>query len=80
MAKAVIQIGYDNYILDAKDAITIMEMIDKAEVWQEKYQSHAEGGTLYFAYPPTDAESIRSVKIVPDSLYKMAKLAGKPER
>lgn len=80
MAKAVIQIGYDNYILDAKDAITIMEILDKAEVWQEKYQSHADGGTLYFAYSACDAESIRNIKIVPDTLYKMAKLAGKPEK
>jgi hypothetical protein len=80
MTKAVIQIGYDNYILDAKDAINIMEMLDKADVWQEKYQSHADGGTLYFAYPPCDADSIRNIKIVPENLYKMAKLAGKPEK
>lgn len=80
MAKAVIQIGYKEFILDAKDAILLMEMLDKAEVWQEKYQSREEGGTLYFAYSQDNEESIRSVKIIPDNLYRMAKLAGKPER
>jgi len=57
-----------------------MEMIDKAEVWEEKWQSREDGGTLYFAYPQDNEESIRSLKIIPDNLYKMAKLAGKPEK
>lgn len=80
MAKAVIQIGYNTYLLDAKDAISIMEMIDKADVWEEKWQSREDGGTLYFAYSQDTEDSIRNVKIIPDSLYKMAKMAGKPEK
>jgi hypothetical protein len=80
MPKSVIQIGYKEYLLDAKDVITIMEMLDKADVWEEKWQSHEDGGTLYFAYPQESEGSIRNVKIIPDSLYKMAKLAGKPEK
>lgn len=46
----------------------------------EKWQSHEDGGTLYFAYPQESENNIRNIKVIPDTLYKMAKLAGKPEK
>lgn len=78
MPKAVIQLGYNHYVMDAEDALAIHEIIAKAERYQRKYRSKEDGGPLFYIWEQ-DEFDMRSIELMSDSLYRMAKLAGKPE-
>lgn len=77
MTKAILQFGYKKYILDAKDALAIIDMFSKAERFESKYRSKEDGGTTYHVWGD-DAARITSMELMPDNLYRMAKLAGQP--
>ena len=80
MTKAIIRIGYDQYVMEAKDALTIHEILAKAECFKREYRSKDDGGPLYYIWEQdVDSES-RGFEIMPDNLYRMAKLAGKPPK
>jgi copper(I)-binding protein len=81
----ILEVGYTKYVLSAKDAVAVMNILNGAEIYQEKYVSEAnsptgKSHTLHHVYDQGDADMRRiSLWAIPDSLYKMAKLAGKPE-
>ena len=80
MTKAIIRLGYDQYVMEAKDALTIHEILAKAECFKREYRSKDDGGPLYYIWEQdVDSES-RGFEIMPDNLYRMAKLAGKPPK
>lgn len=73
MTKAVIEIGYNKYVLDLRDAVDIIESLGKAEKYETKWSKE---GTSHYIYPLSD--SLGSLTLLSDDLYRMAKLAGKP--
>jgi len=81
----ILELDYKKYVLSAKDAVTVMDILNGAEVYQDKYISEAnsptgKSHTLHHVYDQGDTDMRRiSLWAIPDSLYKMAKLAGKPE-
>jgi len=79
MSKAIIRMGYDKYVMDAEDALAIHEILAKAERYSSKYQTRDEGGTVHYVWQQDGGDEMRSFEIMPDSLYRMAKLAGKPD-
>jgi hypothetical protein len=79
MTKAIVQVGYDRYVMDAKDALALHEILAKAELFKRDYRTKDEGGPLYHIWEQDHTTETRSFEILPDSLYRMAKLAGKPE-
>jgi len=56
-----------------------LELLEKAEAYEEKWRKNEDGGTTYHVYP-LDPEKVPSLKLVSDDLYRMAKLAGKPDK
>lgn len=79
MTKAIVQFGYDHYVMDAKDALLMHELLAKAECFKRNYRSQDEGGPTYHVWDQDHITETRSFEIMPDSLYRMAKLAGKPD-
>jgi hypothetical protein len=77
MARAVINVGYKDYILDAKDALTVLELLANAERYEQKYSPKT---TTYHVYEQESDNGISQLKIIHDNLYRMAKLAGRPEK
>jgi hypothetical protein len=84
MTKAIITIGYEDYVMDVEDAVHISKILMQAEQYKHKWAKDEDGGTTHYIWPPEMEESkdlskmSRSIKIIPDTLYRMAKLAGKP--
>jgi hypothetical protein len=80
MAKVVIELGWKKYIVDSQQALAVAEMLSKAEVYETKYakDSDDKSVTMHYVYPQDDHRWM--MEIMPDSIYRMAKLAGKPER
>jgi hypothetical protein len=80
MTKAIIQVGYERYVMDAKDALLMHELLAKAELFNRNYRSQEEGGPTYHVWEQDHTTETRSFEIMPDNLYRLAKLAGKPEK
>jgi hypothetical protein len=78
MSKVVIEIGYKKYIVNADEAIKMAAMLSTAEIYETTYQrdSKGEGITMHYVYPQEDMRW--HMEIMPDNVYRMAKLAGKP--
>ena len=79
MPKAIIQLGYNQYVVDAQDALKVYEIINKAERYRSQYRSREDGGTVHYVWPQDDQDDIKDIRIISDSLYQIAKMAGKPE-
>ena len=81
MSKAIISIGYRQFVMDVKDAVTIAEVFAKAERYESKYHKEEDGGTRFYVYD-VDANdgSEMSITLLNDAVYRTAKLAGKPPK
>ena len=80
MKKAVVQVGYTNFLLDTQKALELLELLADAEIYEEKWRKQEEGGTTYHIFPQITNEGIRQLKVIPHALYHMAKMAGKHEK
>lgn len=77
MAKVVISFGYKSYVVDGDKALQIMELLQGAEQYEYKYRAASEGGTTHHVFD-SDLTMV-DIKFLPNELYQMYKLAGKPE-
>ena len=80
----VVDIGYRKMVMTKEQAMLLVECLQSAEVYEEKYwnedkrkEKGMEGSYTYHVYPN---ESNFSMHIVSDHMYAMAKLAGKPAK
>jgi len=74
--KAILNMNYTDYVLELEDAIRILEIMDKAEVYEHRYIHSTHTNHYIFEQ---EAKSI-TVQLLPHALYTMAKMAGKPEK
>lgn len=78
----VIDLGYRKVALTKEKAMLLMECLESAEIYEEKYWSEDRrkelGMTETYTYHVYPNEANFSMQIVSDSKYQMAKLAGKP--
>jgi hypothetical protein len=77
MAKVVITLGWKKYVVDAQQALMVTDMLSKAEVYESKYTGEDRNLPVYYVYPQDDHRWM--MEIMPDNIYRMAKLAGKPK-
>lgn len=80
----VVELGYTKYILPREKAMVLIEALEHAEIYEQKYWSEDKRAHLgmdeaytYHVYPN---QTVFSMGIVSDSQYQMAKLAGKPPK
>jgi len=78
MAKAIVRIGYQDYVMDVKDAVAITEAMSTAERYENKYHTKEEGGATHHVWT-ADADNMITIQVMPADLYRMARLAGKSE-
>ena len=77
MTKAIIDLGWSKYVLDLKDAVTVAEVLGSAERYEEQYVKDAPN--THHIYP-NETQTIGTIKLIGDDLYRMAKLAGPPTK
>lgn len=78
MTKAILSVGYNEYVLDIKDALTVAEIFGKAERHARTYHSSTSSYTHHI-YDGEDHE-LGTLRLISDNFYRMAKMAGKPEK
>ncbi len=78
----VIDLGYKKVALTKEKAMLLMECLESAEIYEEKYWSEDRrkelGMTETYTYHVYPNDANFSMQIVSDSKYQMARLAGKP--
>ena len=78
----VIDLGYRKVALTKEKAMQLMDCLEGAEIYEEKYWSEDKrkelGMTETYTYHVYPNDTNFSMQIVSDSKYQMAKLAGKP--
>lgn len=77
--KTVLYIGTKFFILKPEVHAQIIDLLEGAEIYEEKWRSADEGGPLYYVYPHESKELVYN-KNLTEPLYRMAKLAGKPPK
>ena len=71
----IVTLGYTTYVMPTKDAVHLMEILEKAERYQKMYHDKESTHHVW-----TDEDTNHTATLISDDLYRMAKLAGKPER
>jgi len=81
MSKALIRVGYNEYVMDISDAVTVMEIILKAENYRANTNYNtAPSTTTYYIWGQEEKQADNiSVQLLPETRYRVAKLAGRPE-
>ena len=70
----VVSLGYGDIVLPTEDAIQLLQILEKAERYRQKY--NGSNPTTYHIWP-NDTQYTGT--LIGNDLYRMAKLAGKPE-
>lgn len=80
----VIELGYVKYVLPRDKAMVLIEALEHADIYEQKYWSeekrHMLGMTETYTYHVYPSEQMFSMSLITDSHYQMAKLAGKPAK
>lgn len=77
--KSIVKIGYKDYVMSADQALTLLALLEGAEIYESKWDA-ASKNTSHYIYQQDTSDFIREMKILPTALYNLAKLAGKPNR
>lgn len=76
----IIDLGYKKVVMSNDKALELAELLEKAEIFEEVYinsdkRVNKDDDRTYHVYP---VKEFFSMRLMGDSLYQMAKLAGKP--
>jgi hypothetical protein len=74
--RAILRLNYVDYVLTTEEATRILDVLDKSERYESKYRS--SGSYTHHVWEEVKPETI-GLTLIPDHLYRVAKLAGKPE-
>ncbi len=73
----VVSLSYGELVMPTEDAVQLLKILERAERYQEKYRNMEDGGTTRHIFTN---DNTYHAKMISDDLYRMAKLAGKPEK
>lgn len=74
MTKVIMSYGYNEYVLDLADAVTVMGIMAKAERYKAKWRSG--GDTTHHVWHDEEGMASLAIKPIGENLYRTAKLAG----
>ncbi len=77
----IVELGWKNLVLSNKDAVALAEIISKAELYESIWiRPEDRAGGPDHTYHVFANEQQIGMKLISDDFYRMAKLAGKPEK
>ena len=76
----VMEFTYASYVMSPKDALAMAEILQRAEKYEKKYRKDEVTGTSDYTYHVWPSPEEINMKLISDDAYRLAKLAGKPEK
>jgi hypothetical protein len=82
MTKAIVRVGYKDYVMTLPQAIQFSEMLGNIERYESKYHVESDNKTTNYTYHihQEEEEPITEIKLISDHHYRVAKAAGKPAK
>jgi hypothetical protein len=77
MTKVIMAFGYNEYVMELADAVTVMEALLRAEKYKAKY--NGKGDYVHHVWTDHDGLPRMEIKPIGEGLYRTAKLAGAPK-
>jgi len=78
----IVDLGYRSYVMANKDALAHAEILERAEVYEQKWirpEDRNEKSGAEYTHHIYANENPLVMKLVSNDFYNMSKLAGKPE-
>ena len=79
----VVDLGWNKFIMAKEKAMLLVECLESAEKYEERWWSDdkrkEKGMDSTYTYHVYPNEASFSMKIISDTHYQMARLAGKPQ-
>jgi hypothetical protein len=76
MSKALISVGYTRYVVNTADAVKLADILMGAERYEDKWVKDV--GNTHHIWEQDELKKF-DIQAIPDSVYRMYKLAGKPQ-
>lgn len=76
MDKAIVTVGYQQYIIPTKDALELARILNSAE----RYETKGYGDEKSYYVWSDHRAAIPVLEFVTAEIYRMAKLAGQPPK
>jgi hypothetical protein len=77
MTKVIMSFGYNECVLDIQDAVTVMEIMTKAEKYKVKWRK--DDKSTHHVWHDEENMGGMAIKPIGENLYRTAKLAGEPK-
>lgn len=79
---ATIHINNTQYILPVDEVVGILKKVETAKKYEEVWHRTEDGGTTYhvFDIDANERQYSNKITLICDDLYRMAKLAGEPNK
>jgi len=78
----IVTLGYTDYVVQTKDALTLLEILSNSEKFEDRYVSKEDKGNTtgeaYHTYHVYENDAVVNARVITNEKYRMAKLAGKP--
>jgi len=76
----IVSLSYGELVMPTEDAVQLLKILERAETYRTKYHSTGAGGSSETTHHIFPNETPYHAKLIGEDLYRMAKLAGKPEK
>lgn len=74
MTKVIMSFGYNEYVLDIQDAVTVIDIMTKAEKYKIKWRK--DDNSTHHVWHDEESMASLAIKPIGENLYRTAKLAG----
>jgi len=80
MNKAIVKVGYKEYIVDADKALAIADALADAEIYEACWHRPADGRDAFYTYHVYAREHDEKfqIDVISTAHYNMSKVAGRP--
>ena len=76
----VVSLSYGELVMPTEDAVTLMKILERAELYRLKYHNDGATGKSENTHHIFPNDNTYHARLITEDLYRMAKLAGKPEK
>ena len=85
MAHAIVRVGYTQYVMPVETAVTVAQALADAEQYKTVYipqesRSDPNINSTVHIWSPTDHSENLTLELLNDDVYRLAKMAGKPDK
>jgi hypothetical protein len=76
----VVSLSYGELVMPTEDAVQLLKILERAELYRLNYHNDGATGKSESTHHIFPNETPYHARLITEDFYRMAKLAGKPEK